>query len=229
MLRLHRGEVLHLVAGATTQVLPEPVHQLRKMQRIQHRPPVAITVRLHRGTVCLDLAVGRQRQRQDHRRPILPPIRRSEHPPYRAILHHHPRKIGRVVSRARRPHLPPDQPAMLLIGPVLVILRRRIRMWRGEVVSILSFVSAVPTRAHCCIRSQRALSTHAAHTASRVEPHGIATLDSPPVAWSITRRTNGRPHTRCSTASCCAIPAVTTGTDPTAVCSAAAAAIVSQA
>ncbi|HEX2563214.1 MAG TPA: hypothetical protein VHK25_04825, partial [Acidimicrobiales bacterium] len=33
------GEVLDLVAGATAQVLPEPVDQLREMQRVERGPP----------------------------------------------------------------------------------------------------------------------------------------------------------------------------------------------
>jgi hypothetical protein len=36
------GEVLHPVAGAPAQVLPEPVDQLREVQRIQRGPPVVM-------------------------------------------------------------------------------------------------------------------------------------------------------------------------------------------
>ena len=42
------GEVLHPVAGAPAQVLPEPVDQLREVQRIQRGPPVVIGRRVDR-------------------------------------------------------------------------------------------------------------------------------------------------------------------------------------
>ena len=42
------GEVLHPVAGAPAQVLPEPVDQLREVQRVQRGPPVVIAVGVDR-------------------------------------------------------------------------------------------------------------------------------------------------------------------------------------
>jgi len=41
-LSLDGGEVLDLIAGAATEVLPEPVDQLREVQRIERRPPVVV-------------------------------------------------------------------------------------------------------------------------------------------------------------------------------------------
>jgi hypothetical protein len=41
-LGLHGGEVLDLIASAAAQVLPEPVHQLREMQRVERGSPIVI-------------------------------------------------------------------------------------------------------------------------------------------------------------------------------------------
>ena len=46
----------------------------------------------------------------------------------------------------------------------------------------------------------RALRAQAGQTASRVDPHGIGTTSSVPVARSWTRRSIGRPHTRADSA-----------------------------
>ncbi|RJS47457.1 hypothetical protein D4739_15355 [Nocardioides cavernaquae] len=51
-----------------------------------------------------------------------------------------------------------------------------------------------PSR-HCCIRSRRALSAHDGQTLARVEPQGMGTEVTSPVARSLTFRSNGRRHT----------------------------------
>ena len=65
-----------------------------------------------------------------------------------------------------------------------------------------------PSR-HCCIRNTLALCAQGGQTASRVEPHGIATVSLVPVCRSSTRRSKGRTQIRCEIASSRAISGVT--------------------
>ncbi len=165
------GEVLDLVAGAAAQVLPEPVDQLREVQRVQRGPPVVIASRADRGTVA-DRAVGRQGQGEEHRRPVLPAVGGGEHPADGAVLDRHPRQVGSVIPAPGRPHPPIHR---------LCHDRHRSPDHRSVVVRRASVEGSVPVSgssvrcqpsAHCCIRSTRALCAQGGQTASRVDPHG---------------------------------------------------------
>lgn len=68
-----------------------------------------------------------------------------------------------------------------------------------------------PSR-HCCIRNRRALSAQDGHTLDRVDPHGIGTAVTSPVARSVTVRRIGRTHTPTDSAAAMAMSVVTPST-----------------
>ena len=134
------GEVLHLVAGGAAQVLPEPVDQLREVQRIQRRPPIVIAARDRRGAGAGDdRPVGRQGQGEEHRRPIRRAVGGGERLPDRPVLLRHPRQIRGVLAAPGRPH-----------PPILTRAHRRrsawssSRSWSSIGCGRFGFVVAVP-------------------------------------------------------------------------------------
>ncbi len=52
------AEVLHLPPDTAPGVLPEPIHQRRKMNRIPRSPPIVIPIRIDRRPLGIDPAVG---------------------------------------------------------------------------------------------------------------------------------------------------------------------------
>jgi hypothetical protein len=117
-LGLDRGEVLHVIAGAATQVLPEPIHQLGEMQRIKRRPPVVVAVRVHGHALRVDSPVGRQREGEEHRRPVGLAIRCGEHAADRAVLHRQPGQLGGVLAAPGRAH---PASRLVLVGLVVAL------------------------------------------------------------------------------------------------------------
>ena len=116
LLRLDGGEVLHPVAGDPAQVLPEPVHQPREHHRVQRRPPVVVGGRVDREPDP-DRPVGGQGQGEEHRRPVVPTVRRG-------------------VASGRRCAPPPARVA----GPG----HRSVALWSATAVSRGGHHSSVP-------------------------------------------------------------------------------------
>ena len=71
-----------------------------------------------------------------------------------------------------------------------------------------SSVRCQPSR-HWCIRSRFALAAQAGHRESRVDPHGIGTAVTVPVARSVTLRSSGRTQTPADSANATAMSVVT--------------------
>ena len=67
-LRFDGGEVLHVVAQDAAQVLDEPVEQRGEVQRVPRGALVVVAVRIGRGAVLADFAVGRAGEGEEHRR-----------------------------------------------------------------------------------------------------------------------------------------------------------------
>jgi hypothetical protein len=103
-LALDGGEVLDVVPGAAPEVLPEPVDQLGKVQGVERRPAVVVAVRVDRDAADSDPSVGRQREREEHRRPVGPAVRRREDPPDRAVVHGEPGQVRCVLAAPSRTH-----------------------------------------------------------------------------------------------------------------------------
>src|SRR5690606_25748574 len=74
------GEVLDLVAGAAAQVLPEPVHQLREVQRVEGGAPVVVGGRVDGDALGGHPPVGGEGEGEEHGGPVGAPVRRGEHP-----------------------------------------------------------------------------------------------------------------------------------------------------
>jgi hypothetical protein len=135
------GEVLDLVARTPAKVLDEPVDQLRKVQGVERSAPVVVPGWVDGDALGGHRPVARQRERDEHRRPIGPSVRGGEHAADRAILHRHPREIRRVLSAPSRPHPPV---ARVVVGLVvvaafgLVVLRRAVTLWFGVEVPALA-------------------------------------------------------------------------------------------
>ena len=186
------GEVLDLVAGAAAQVLPEPVHQLREVQRIQRRAPVVVGGRVDRDALGGDPPVRREREGDEHRGPVGLAVRGGEHPPDRPILHRHPRQVRDVLTAPGRAH-PPGVLVALALDVVVGLVVASAGCHSGS-------VSRCQPSRHCCIRSRRARSAHAGQRCSRVEPHAIGTRRSSPVSMSVTLEITGRAQTPATTA-----------------------------
>jgi hypothetical protein len=69
LLRLDGGEVLHVVAEDTAQVLDEPVEQGGEVWCIPGGPLVVVGARINRSAVLAHLAVGRAGEGEEHRWP----------------------------------------------------------------------------------------------------------------------------------------------------------------
>jgi len=102
MLLLHHREVLDLKPGRAPEVLPEPIHKLREMQRIQRRSAIVIG-RGPRGAVPGHRPIGRQRQREKHARAVGPPRRRHERAPDGPRINRDPWQVRGVLPSACRP------------------------------------------------------------------------------------------------------------------------------
>jgi hypothetical protein len=77
-LRFDGGEVLDLVPGAAAQVLPEPVDDLREVQRVHRGPVVIVRVRVGRCPVRTHFAVRGKCEGEEHARPVGLPVRAGE-------------------------------------------------------------------------------------------------------------------------------------------------------
>ena len=76
------AEVLHLPPDTTPGVLPEPIHQRREVDCVSGGPPVVIPLRVDRGPMGIDSAVGVQGEGEEGRGPVAA----GEHPSHRAFL-----------------------------------------------------------------------------------------------------------------------------------------------
>jgi hypothetical protein len=86
-LGLDGGEVLDVVARTATQVLPEPIHQLRKVQRVEGGPPVVVAVRIDGHALGGNPPVAGQGQGEEHRRAVGAAGGRGKHPADGPVLH----------------------------------------------------------------------------------------------------------------------------------------------
>ena len=101
LLRLDRGEVLHRPPAGAAEVLPEPVDQGAKVDRIARRPPVVVGARVDRRPIRAHRAVGGHGQGGEGRRSVDFAVRGRERPPERRRAHGDVR-AGRVTSWRRR-------------------------------------------------------------------------------------------------------------------------------
>ena len=99
------GGVLDVVAGAASQVGPEPAAQLGEVQRIKRGPAVVVVRRLLRASVDQHRTVGGPGEAAEQRRPVLLPVRSGEHPPDGAGVHREPRQVGHILPPPGRPHV----------------------------------------------------------------------------------------------------------------------------
>ncbi|HET6953407.1 MAG TPA: hypothetical protein VFI47_23715, partial [Acidimicrobiales bacterium] len=146
------GEVLDPVARAAAQVLPEPVHQLGEVQRIQRGAPVVVGPGVDRHTLAGDPAVAGEGEGDEHRGPVGLAIRRGEHPPDRAIRHRQPRQIRHVLPPPRRAH-PPLRLVDALALVVGLVVVGRVFGFGVEVPALTALLDPQPFRP---LRTRRA-------------------------------------------------------------------------
>ncbi len=190
-LLLHHREVLHLVARRPTQVLPEPVHQLREVHRVQRRPPVVVppapaarpspVTGPYDGSVNVRNMLGR----------YVRPDATGERLPHRPLLHRQPRQIRHVLAVPRRPAPPasrrhvlaPASSAASSSGSSPGAVSRS-----GSVVQVPALPALLHPQPAVLLRTRRALALpgRAARRRDQLRP---------PVTVSNTSCITGRMHT----------------------------------
>ena len=107
-LRFDGGEVLHVEPDRPAQVLPEPVHQLREVDRVPGRGPVVVGARVDRRAVGrVHPPVGAAGQRQEQRRTDQPSVRSLVRAADGARGDGLPRQVRHVLAATGGPGPPP--------------------------------------------------------------------------------------------------------------------------
>ncbi len=142
-LRLQTGEVLNVPADCPAHVLPEPINQLGKMDRVAGRPPVVIAVRVQRRALRRDPTVAVAGQRQEHRRSPHRPVRSGERPPDGAPIHRQPGQVRGILPPFRRPGPPGPIPTVRRSLPANAEIVQRFVHLRDQIVDFADLIHIV--------------------------------------------------------------------------------------
>ena len=97
-MRFDGAEVLHIPADTAAGVLPKSIHQGREVNGIAGGPPIVIAIRVHRGPVAIDAAIGIQGESEERRGPVPP----GEHPSQGAFVDESAGQIRGVLAAPGR-------------------------------------------------------------------------------------------------------------------------------